>query len=337
MRIFLHPPYLRPFAPAVLLFLGVLTAGTTTSAQPANSAPPDYGPVSINLEDVPYPYPVQYLPLELYGEQVRMAYMDVAPSRPSMGRTVVLFHGLNFFGEYWQSTIEALRAEGFRVIAVDQIGFGRSSKPIIPYTLGDKTLNVRTLLESLGISEVAVVGHSMGGIVATRFALLYPEVTTHLVLLNQIGMTDLRLQRPWRRTEEVFKANLGRDYQAIWDNFERYYVAWRPEYARHIRIHYGWTQSGEWPRLAMIRALNQQLIYTEPVVYDWPHIRARTLVIGGEVDGPNFPALARTVAESIPHAELVLFPNVGHNPHLEAPHLLHPELIRFLNTEPLAP
>jgi pimeloyl-ACP methyl ester carboxylesterase len=291
--------------------------------------------VSVNLEDVEYPFPVDYMAFTIYGRDLRMAYMDVEPVGTPNGQTVVLLHGLNFFGEYWGTTIEALRNAGFRVVAVDQIGFGRSSKPVIPYTLGDHAANTRRLLEHLEIERTAIVGHSFGGMLATRFALFYPEVTTHLVLVNQIGMSDARLSRPWRYTDEVYEANLQRDYQAIRSNIERYYVEWRPEFERHIRIHYGWTQSPEWPRLAMVRALNQQIIYAEPVVYDWPHIQPWTLVIGGEVDGPDFPGQARVVAETIPNAQIVLFPNVGHNPHLEAPDLFQPELIRFLESEPL--
>jgi pimeloyl-ACP methyl ester carboxylesterase len=323
-------------AAAWLLVVWIALAGSAAVAQAQPAAvPPGYGPVSVSLEDVAYPFPVQYMPLVLYGEDVRMAYMDIAPAGGPNGRSVVLLHGLNFFGEYWGSTIEALRDQGFRVVAVDQIGFGRSSKPVIPYTLGDHAANTRQLLEHLGIGEAAVVGHSFGGMLATRFALFYPEVTTHLAVVNQIGLTDARLERPWRYTDEVYREELARDYASIRSTFERYYVEWRPEFERHIRIHYGWTQSPDWPRLAMIRALNRQVIFAEPVVYDWPHIRPRTLVIGGEVDGPDFPALARNVAETIPNAELVLFPNVGHNPHLEAPELFQPALIRFLRSDPL--
>lgn len=73
------------------------------------------------------------------------------------------------------------------------------------------------------------------------------------------------------------------------------------------------------------------------MVHDWPQIETKALVIAGEEDGPDFPELARNVAESYPNAELVLFPNVGHNPHLEAPELFIPELIRFLESDPAAP
>jgi pimeloyl-ACP methyl ester carboxylesterase len=105
-------------------------------------------------------------------------------------------------------------------------------------------------------------------------------------------------------------------------------VTWKPEFLEFVRIHYGWLLSAEWPRLQWVRAMGDTS--RDPVVYDWPHIQARALVIGGEVDGPRFPELARNAAERLPNGELVLFPNVGHNPHLEAPERFHPALVRFL-------
>jgi pimeloyl-ACP methyl ester carboxylesterase len=201
------------------------------------------------------------MPLRILGEDLRMAYMDVAPTAESNGQAVVLLHGLNFFGEYWGGTMDALRAQGFRVLAVDQVGFGRSSKPLLPYSLGHHAANTRDLLDHLGIDRAAIVGHSFGGMLATRFALVYPDVTTHLVLVNQIGLEDQRLDRPWRRTEDVYRDELERDYAFIRGTFEDYYVDWRPEFERHVRVHHGWTQSPDWPRLAMIRAHNRQVVY----------------------------------------------------------------------------
>ena len=77
------------------------------------------------------------------------------------------------------------------------------------------------------------------------------------------------------------------------------------------------------------------MIYADPVVYDRPHIKAKTLVIGGDQDGPNFPELAKAVADAIPGAKLVLLENVGHNPHMESPDRFHRYLIDFLADRPM--
>jgi pimeloyl-ACP methyl ester carboxylesterase len=291
--------------------------------------------MSPSLEDVPYPHPVSYMSFTMSGQDVRMAYMDVSPVGAENGKTVVLLHGGNFFAEYWKGTIEVLRNEGFRVLATDRIGYGRSSKPILPYTLHDMALHIKLLLDEKGISKAAIVGHSMGGMVTSRFAFSYPSMTTHAVMVNQIGLTDSRLDRAWRDHEAQYQASLNRTYDSIRRGIERYFVTWNPDYEYFIRLHYGWTQSGDWPQFAMVRSRISQMLYADPVVHDWPHIKAKTLVIGGTEDGPNFPALAKNVADTIPNAELVLIDNVGHIPHLEAPDQFHAELIRFLKSDPV--
>lgn len=303
----------------------------------AMAQPADWGSVSPSMEDVPYPHPVSYLSFEMYRQPVRMAYMDVAPAGEANGRTVVLLHGGNFFAEYWKDTIDVLRNEGFRVLATDRIGYGRSSKPLVPYTLHDMALHIKMLLEELSIERAAIVGHSMGGMLTSRFAFSYPEMTTHAVMVNQVGLTDARLERPWRAFEEQYQASLDRSYEDIRRNIERYFVNWSDDYEYFIRIHYGWTQSGDWPQFAEVRARISQTFYADPVVYDWPHIEAKTLVIGGAEDGPRFPELAKNVADTIPNAELYLIDNVGHIPHLESPDIFHRELVRFLKTDPIVP
>src|SRR5215472_401094 len=172
-------------------------------------APADVRPGSITYEEVVYPYSVGYLPLTLYGQDVRMAYMDVPPAGTPNGRAVVLFHGMNFGGFYFAGPIEVLRQEGFRVIVPDQIGFGRSSKPIIPYNFHDMALNTRRLLQSLGIAKVTIIGHSMGGMLAARFAASFPDITERAVIYDPIGLTDPRYERPWRSADDAYKATMA--------------------------------------------------------------------------------------------------------------------------------
>ncbi len=318
---------------SVALLAGHIQAQERATAQ-APPTPTDVKPGSITLDDVPYPYPVAYLPMTMYGQDVRMAYMDVAPDGQANGRTVVLLHGMNFFGEYWTGTIDVLRKQGFRVVVPDQIGFGRSSKPIIPYNFHDMALNTRKLLQHLGISKVAIVGHSMGGMLTARFAASYPDMTERAVIYNPIGLTDPRWERPWRSTEEAYKQTLGLTYQQAYQGIARYFVTgWKPEYERYVRIHYAWTLSGDWPRFAMVRTLVQQMTYLDPVVYDWAHIKVKTLVLGGDKDGANFPERAKHIADTIPGGELVLIPGIGHVPHFEAPDLFYKALLKFLNSD----
>jgi pimeloyl-ACP methyl ester carboxylesterase len=310
-------------------------AQSQTAALP--KAPSDVKPGSITYDEVPYPYPVSYLPLTMYGQDVRMAYMDIPPAGQPNGRTVVLLHGMNFGGFYFGGPIEVLRNEGFRVVVPDQIGFGRSSKPIMPYNFHDMAANTRKLLQSLGIAQAAIVGHSMGGMLAARFSASYPDMTERTVIYNPIGLTDVRYQTQWRTADDAYKATMAQShdqiYQAFYANIRRYFPspgAWKPEYEKYVRILYAPTLGSEWPRLAMVRAIYQQITYLDPVVYDWPKIKSKTLVLGGDKDGADFPAQAKHIADTIPGAQLVLIPNAGHVPHLEVPETFNRELLKFL-------
>ena len=103
-----------------------------------------------------------------------MAYMDVKPAHPN-GRTAVLLHGKNFCAATWQATITALTEAGYRVIAPDQIGFCKSSKPAhYQFSFQQLAGNTHALLDSLGIDKATVMGHSTGGMLAIRYALMYP-------------------------------------------------------------------------------------------------------------------------------------------------------------------
>ncbi|MBZ5632157.1 MAG: alpha/beta hydrolase [Acidobacteriia bacterium] len=329
--------YTRRFTRRAAIALLVAGIAAAQSQAPLPKAPADVKPGSITYDEVVYPYPVSYLPLTMYGQDVRMAYMDIPPAGQPNGRVVVLFHGMNFGGFYFGGPIEVLRKEGFRVVVPDQIGFGRSSKPIIPYNFHDMAANSRKLLQTLGIAQAAIVGHSMGGMLAARFSASYPDMTERTVIYNPIGLTDPRYQTPWRTADDAYKATMAQSheqiYQAFYANIRRYFPspgAWKPEYEQYVRILYAPTLGSEWPRLAMVRAIYQQITYLDPVVYDWAKIKSKTLVLGGDKDGPDFPERAKHIADTIPNGQLVLIPNAGHVPHLEVPEIFNRELLKFL-------
>ena len=177
-----------------------------------NEPPANWGPVSAYFEEIEYPFPVQYLELERFNQRMRYAYMDVAPTGTPNGETVFIQHGMNFYSEAYTDTINALTDEGFRVLAVDRIGYGKSSKPIVPYNFNFVAANMKALIDFLGIDKVAAVGHSMGGMVVSRFAMVYPESTSHVVMINQIGLTDQRQTRPWN---DPFTQGGKTTYQSI--------------------------------------------------------------------------------------------------------------------------
>jgi pimeloyl-ACP methyl ester carboxylesterase len=328
--------------PRLMGLLLMLAMPAASAAQQAPSGPPtpaDVKPGSITCEDVPYPHPSSYLQFTAYGQDMRIAYMDVPPSGPPNGHTVVLFHGMNFAGFYWGGPIDALRKEGFRVVVPDQIGFGRSSKPIIPYNFHDMALNTERILKALNIQKAMIVGHSMGGMLAARFATQYPDVAERVVIYNPIGLVDPRFERPWSSVDDSYKRSLEASYQSIRASLFRYVShnpsAWTPDFEKFTRVRYAWTLSADWPRYAMVQALLGQITYLDPVTSDWAHIKAPTLAFGGAEDslaGPVFKERMKFIADSIPNGngKLLLIPGLGHVPHMEAPEKTYPPLIAFL-------
>jgi len=323
-------------AAAISLFL-VLLPGAALAL--------DLKPLSISLEDYPYPYKVDFLDLHLEGQDLRMAYMDVAPAQPN-GQAVLLLHGKNFFGAYWQGTIKFLTQHGYRVIVPDQLGFGKSAKPDIHYSFHLLAANTKKLLDQLGVAKVAVVGHSMGGMLATRFALMYPEAVTHLILEDSIGLEDYRVFVPYLPLEKLYENELKATEESIRNYHKTYYVHWKPEYDEYVLVAARWRQSGEYPRLALSSALTYQMIYEQPVCYEFPQVKAKTLVVVGQSDRTvvgkarvpkellpkvgQYPELGKKTATLIPGAPLLEIADVGHIPHFEAPEKFHEALLSFL-------
>jgi pimeloyl-ACP methyl ester carboxylesterase len=324
----------------------LLQAAASAAAQGRGVLPPvptptDVKPGSITCDECPYPYPSKYLDISVYSQDVRISYMDVAPQGTANGHTVMLLHGNNFGGFYFKAIIDGLTKEGFRVITPDQIGYGRSSKPIAPFNFNSQARNTYLILQHEKVAQVSVIGHSMGGMLAARFATQYPKAVERVVIYNPIGLTDGRFARPMTPIDEAYKQNLKTDYQSTRAGLSRYVAhdpkAWNQEFETYTRIRYSWTLSADWPRLAMVQALIGQMLYADPVVYDWPHIQVPTLAFGGAEDmllGPakNFQDRMAFLAKSIPNGNgrLHLIPGLGHVPHLEAPDKVLPPLVAFL-------
>lgn len=323
----------------ILLFL-IVVLGLDTSAQVRQ--------LDLELENFDYPFPVHYLQLTLQKQSLRMAYMDVKPSKPN-GKTVLLLHGKNFSGAYWDSTAIVLSQQGFRVVIPDQIGFGRSSKPAnFQYSFHLLAQNTKRLLDSLDLDKVAVLGHSMGGMVAARFALMYPEQVEKFILENPIGLEDYKAKAPYQSVDVLYRNELKQDYTKIKNyQLESYYDGqWKPRYDRWVNMLAGWTRNPDYPVIAWNAALTSEMIYTQPVVYELENINAPTLLIIGQRDRTalgknlvneevrktmgNYPELGRTTHRRIKNSTLVELDNVGHLPHIERFDLFIKPLIRFL-------
>jgi pimeloyl-ACP methyl ester carboxylesterase len=292
--------------------------------------------LDIMLTNYEYPYPVHFLNFKSQNQDLKMAYMDVKSEKPN-GKTVVLLHGKNFNGAYWKTTIQALTKEGFRVVIPDQIGFGKSSKPTeYQFTFQQLAQNTKAVLDELKIDKIYLLGHSMGGMVATRFSLMYPETVEKLILENPIGLEDWKLVAPYTSIDKNYETELKADYESTKKYQSGFYYdnKWKPEYDEWVYLLTGWTKSPDYPKVALVNAKTSDMIFTQPVVYEFQNLNVPTLLIIGTRDrtaiGKNnvkdpavaskmgqYQILGKETQKKIKGSKLVELDNVGHLPHIE--------------------
>jgi pimeloyl-ACP methyl ester carboxylesterase len=326
-----------------LIFMSYLLIASITKAQQ-----PSIKPYDIDLTNYQYPYPVQFITLNIQGEVLKMAFMDVKPSNAN-GHVVMLLHGKNFNGVYWGQTAKLLSDNGYRIIIPDQIGFGKSSKPQhIQYSFQLLCQNTKAILDSLGIQKVCVMGHSMGGMIATRFTLMYPELVEKFILENPIGLEDWKVKMPYLSVDVWHQLELKQNYNSLkkyqQDNY--FHGTWKTEYDKLVEVPAGWTLSKDYDRIAWNSALTYDMIFTQPVCYEFENIKAPTLLIIGQLDRTamrtsavneevnkslgNYPVLGKLTHKKIKESKLVEIDGVGHIPHIEAFDRFIQPLLQFL-------
>ena len=303
----------------------------------------------VRLENYQYPFPVEFFAFESQGQDLEMAFMDLPPEGDVKG-TVVLLHGKNFSGAYWEETAKALSTAGYRVLMPDQIGFGKSSKPEhYQFSIAQLATNTNALLRNLAIEKAFILGHSMGGMLATRYALMFPRQTTALILENPIGLEDwLAKGVPYSTIDEMYRQELGKTPEKIRKyQLKSYYDGkWEPAYDPWVDLLASFIESPDYPRMAWNQALTYDMIVNQPVYYEFGDIAVPTLLIIGQRDrtaiGRNnappelaeelgdYPALGRATNVAIPDSKLVEIDGIGHLPHIEAfPRFIAP-LMEFL-------
>ena len=330
--------------------LPLLLAACAGTEQSSTGAPTglykDAPPLDLRLSNWPYPYPVKEFKTRLQGQSVSMAYMDVQASGKERG-VVLLFHGKNFSSDYWAPTIAGLTQAGYRVIAPDQIGFGKSSKPNVVYHFDELAANTKALLNALQIKRVSVIANSMGGMLGIRFARLYPQTVQKLVLENPLGLEDYSKDIPPQENANLLKLEMAQTETSYRRFLQSYFPNWKPEYEKFVEVYLRVQKGQDYPAYAQTSVLTYQMIAEKPVVNDLPSLRMPVLLIIGQQDRTvfgrrfappdavkslgNFPELGKKAQQAIPNATLVPFDNVGHVPHIEVPELYINIVVQFLN------
>ena len=292
-------------------------------------------PLDAMLSDYQYPYEVHFIDLQSQDNSLKMAYMDVQPQKAN-GKTVMLLHGKNFNGAYWERTAKDLSEKGFRVIIPDQIGFGKSSKPhSYQFSFSQLAENTKAILDKLGINKTIVLGHSMGGMVAARFTLLYPEKVQKLILENPIGLEDYKTFAAYQNIDQAYQSELKNTAETYKNYQLKFYYdnKWKEEYQPWLDLIAGWTIHKDYPQVAWDAALTSDMIYNQPVCYEFKNIKTPTLLIIGTRDRTaigkdrapkelqpkmgQYQELGKKTQREITGSKLVELENVGHLPHIE--------------------
>jgi pimeloyl-ACP methyl ester carboxylesterase len=323
------------------LFLAALALAALPALSPAQA--------DLMLADFDYPYPVQRFDFESQAQSLSMAYLDIRPDHPN-GRTVVLLHGKNFCAATWEQAIAPLVQAGYRVVAPDQIGFCKSSKPrAYQFGLHQLAANTKALLDHIGVTRPVVVGHSMGGMLAMRYALMYPDAMAGLVLVNPLGLEDWRaLGVPELTVDQWYQSELKVTAASIKAYQQSTYYAgtWAPAYDRWVAMSAGmYTGPGREP-FVWDQALVYDMILNQPVVHELEHIRVPTALMIGQRDTTaigkawappevaaklgNYPELGRRAADRIPGSVLIPFPEDGHAPQIQSPDAFNRALLDVL-------
>lgn len=239
------------------------------------------------------------------------------------GAPLLLVHGFTGSVEAWGEEILSALADRHRVLAVDLIGHGRSSRPHDPdrYALQEILLDLLEVLDAADLDRARWVGYSMGGRVALAAAVLHPHRVASLVLESASpGLATEEEREERRRSDDALARRLESE------GIEPFVDEWMalPLFATQRRLPEATLRAARERRLgnepaALAACLRGLGTGSQPSFRDrFDQVRARTLVLAGARDR-KFAALARRMAEGIPDATLRLVADAGHTVHLEAP------------------
>ncbi len=286
------------------------------------------------LSNYKYSFEVNFFSFKSQGQELKMAYIYLqgAPNKP----VVTLMHGKNFNADYWTSTALYLHKKGYSVLIPDQIGFGKSSKPMhYQYSFAALAHNTQALMESIKIKNSIVIGHSMGGMLASRFALMYPQLTQELILVNPIGLENYLQYVKYKDSDFFYKNELGKTPEKIRAYQQKNYYdgQWNDKFDALTHFMIGQLQGPDKEQVAWVNALTYDMIFTQPVITEFKDFTIAVKLIIGTRDrtGPGrnwkkagvdyelgrYDKLGKNAAKLIPNAVLYELPGLGHLPQIE--------------------
>ena len=257
---------------------------------------------------------------------ISMAYVPLGDPR---GTPVVLIHGYTDSDLDWTPLIPYL-SKSFRLIVVDLRGHGESSKPECCYTRYDFAYDVKLLLDKLHVRRADIVGHSLGSIVAQTFAEVWPAHTKRVVLISSTAGPPPKGERheyDWTAQIRRLKEPLNPDSAFMRKWWSSPHPV-DPAFLRRER-----QNAAAIPLRVWLAVLNQSLSDADlwGLASTLPRLKAPTLLIWGSDDPIMLPAMRRGLQRALPHAKVVVFPGLGHNPFWEQPRRVAAVINAFLN------
>jgi pimeloyl-ACP methyl ester carboxylesterase len=222
------------------------------------------------------------------------------------GPVLLLIHGLGSSSESWINVMEPL-ARGYRVIAIDLPGYGKSDKPGADYSLLYHAGAVKEFMQALGLTRVSLAGNSLGGWIAALIALDDPERVSNLILVNSAGLrrdaaASVNLNPATREEEKNLLLALFSNKTAVTEKL----VTDQWEYRKEIRQTVTATQESF---KAVMPLLDNRL----------KDIKVPTLIIWGREDSLIPLDVAERFNKGIPGSKLVVIEQAGHLPQIEQP------------------
>ncbi len=255
---------------------------------------------------------------------IKLAYLQMGDPR---GTPVVLIHGYTDSARDWVPMLPYL-PKRFRLILVDLRGHGQSSKPDCCYDLYDFAYDIKLLLDQLHVRKADIVGHSLGSLVAQRFAETWPQRTNRVVLISSTGGRNPC--EPASRRQFDFAAQI-RALKAPLKADSPFMIEWwssptpvNREFIRRER-----EDAAKIP-LRVWRAVLDQALTNPDLRTMLPRLKAPTLLIWGSRDPIMGPEDRASLRAGLPHAQVKIFKGLGHNPFWEQPRKVAAVIARFL-------
>jgi pimeloyl-ACP methyl ester carboxylesterase len=242
------------------------------------------------------------------------------------GRPLVLVHGLGGKAENWVKLMPPLMRRGYRVYAIDLLGFGRSDRPDVDYSIGLQASVLDKFLGSQKLDYADLGGWSMGGWVALKYALDYPQRVRRIFVADSLGIKfDLNFDPTLFEAASVDRAQQLLTLLTSKRLWIRRFVA--RDFARRMR-----------PRRWVVRRATQSMMAQEDLLDGkLCAIRAPVLIVWGTQDALIPLKCGEEMHRQIPHSCLAICEGGGHLSLAECSRRILPEILRFLEAEPPLP